>query len=136
MDERPSYRLPRNVVPDHYSLVLVPDLVNAAFGGEAIVDVRVGEPAAEVVLNAAELDISEARFARDGEADRPATVSYRTEEEQAAPACRPSRSNPAPTRCTCGSRASSTTCSGLLPQQVPPGQRRRGLASRHPVRGD
>ena len=83
MDERPSYRLPRNVVPDHYSLVLVPDLVNAAFGGEAIVDVRVGEPAAEVVLNAAELDISEARFARDGEADRPATVSYRTEEEQA-----------------------------------------------------
>jgi puromycin-sensitive aminopeptidase len=83
VEERPPYRLPRNVVPDHYSLVLTPDLGRAAFDGEASIDVRVGELANEVVLNVAELDIGEARFGREGEADRPATVSYRPEEEQA-----------------------------------------------------
>jgi puromycin-sensitive aminopeptidase len=83
VDERPPYRLPRNVVPDHYSLVLLPDLANAAFEGEATIDVRVVEPANEVVLNAAELEIGEARFAREGEEDRLATVSYHPEEEQA-----------------------------------------------------
>ncbi len=83
MDERPSYRLPRNVVPEHYALVLRPDLAHAAFDGEAIIDVRVGELSSEVVLNAAELDLVEARFAREGQEDRPATVSYRPEEEQA-----------------------------------------------------
>ena len=83
MDERPPYRLPRNVVPDHYALVLRPDLAHAAFDGEVIIDVRAGELSDEVVLNAAELDIVEARFARDGQEDRRCTVSYRTEEEQA-----------------------------------------------------
>ncbi len=83
MDERPSYRLPRNVIPEHYALVLRPDLAHAAFDGEAIIDVRVGELSSEVVLNAAELDLAEARFAREGQEDRPATVSYRPEEEQA-----------------------------------------------------
>ncbi len=81
--ERPSYRLPRNVVPDHYALVLTPDLAHAAFDGEAVIDVRVGEPVDQVVLNAAELEIGEAWFARDGEEDLPAAVTYRTEEEQA-----------------------------------------------------
>jgi aminopeptidase N len=80
VDERPSYRLPRNVVPEHYALVLRPDLAHAAFDGEAIIDVRVGELSSEVVLNAAELDLAEARFAREGQEDRPATVSYRPEE--------------------------------------------------------
>ena len=77
MDERPPYRLPRNVVPEHYSLVFQPDLANATFDGEAAIDVRVGGPAAEVVLNAAELEIGEAYFARDGQERRPATVVVR-----------------------------------------------------------
>lgn len=84
MDERPPYRLPRNVVPEHYSLVFQPDLANATFDGEAAIDVRVGGPAAEVVLNAAELEIGEAYFARDGQERRPATVAYDTDEEQVA----------------------------------------------------
>ncbi len=62
MEERPSYRLPRNVLPEHYALVLMPDLDHAAFDGEVIVDVRVVELANEVVLNAAELDIVDARL--------------------------------------------------------------------------
>ncbi len=83
MEERPSYRLPRNVLPEHYALVLMPDLDHAAFDGEVIVDIRVVEPANEVVLNAAELDIVEAHFAQDGQDDVPATVSYLADEEQA-----------------------------------------------------
>ena len=83
MEERPSYRLPRNVLPEHYALVLMPDLDHAAFDGEVIVDIRVVEPANEVVLNAAELDIVDAHFAREGQDDVPATVSYRADEEQA-----------------------------------------------------
>ncbi len=83
MEERPSYRLARNVIPDHYSLVLTPDLVRAAFDGEASIDLKVSDVANEVVLNAAELVISDVRFAAEGEHDRPATVSYRPDEEQA-----------------------------------------------------
>ena len=83
MEERPSYRLPRNVLPEHYALVLMPDLDHAAFDGEIIVDIRVVEPANEVVLNAAELDIVDAHFAQEGQDDVPATVSYRPDEEQA-----------------------------------------------------
>ena len=83
MEERPSYRLPRNVIPDHYSLVLTPDLTRATFDGEASIDVMVSDVASQVVLNAAELEISEVRFAAEGEQDRRATVSYFPEEEQA-----------------------------------------------------
>ena len=43
MDELPPYRLPRNVVPNHYSLTLIPDLALAAFDGEATIEVEVGE---------------------------------------------------------------------------------------------
>jgi puromycin-sensitive aminopeptidase len=83
VEERPSYRLPRNVLPEHYALVLTPDLDHAAFDGEVIVDVRVVELANEVVLNAAELDIVDAYFAQQGHDDVPAAVSYRADEEQA-----------------------------------------------------
>jgi len=84
VDELPPYRLPRNVVPNHYSLTLIPDLALAAFDGEATIEVEVGELADEVVLNAAELEISEARFGREGEPVRVASVLPRPEEEQVA----------------------------------------------------
>jgi puromycin-sensitive aminopeptidase len=82
VDERPAYRLPRNVLPEHYTLVFQPDLANATFDGEAAIDVRVREPATEVIINTAELEISDAHFAQDGQAQRPATVEYDPDEEQ------------------------------------------------------
>ena len=82
MTERPPYRLPRNVIPQHYTLVLDADLGDAAFHGEATVDVLVNEPTDEVVLNAADLDISEARFVGDDAAAVGATIAYRPDEEQ------------------------------------------------------
>ena len=70
-------------MPDHYSLVFAPDLAGASFEGEATIDIRVREATAEVVLNAAELDIVEARLEREPSQSLAATVSYRAEEEQA-----------------------------------------------------
>src|SRR5262249_3204869 len=54
-------RLPRTAVPRRYDLRLEPDLVNAAFTGEVTVQVLLHEPLATIVLNAAELDIFEAK---------------------------------------------------------------------------
>jgi len=54
------HRLPRTVVPRRYDLTLEPDLAAATFAGEETVVVEVAEPTAEVVLNAAELEIDEA----------------------------------------------------------------------------
>src|SRR5262249_5646099 len=49
------HRLPRAVVPTRYELTLEPDLAAAAFTGEATVSLRVREPVADVVCNAAGL---------------------------------------------------------------------------------
>ena len=52
------YRLPRGVVPRRYELRLEPDLEGFAFGGTVGVDVEVREATDEIVLNAAELEIT------------------------------------------------------------------------------
>ena len=82
VNELPPYRLPRNVLPRHYALVFQPDFAEAGFDGEASIEVQVQEATSEVVLNAAELEISEARFVQEVGASEEATVSYRPEEEQ------------------------------------------------------
>jgi puromycin-sensitive aminopeptidase len=82
--DRPPYRLPRNVLPRHYSLVLSPDLGQATFDGEAAIELQVTETTSEIVLNATELEISEVRLARDGGKSLSPSVSYLPEEEQAS----------------------------------------------------
>ncbi|MDO8363070.1 MAG: M1 family metallopeptidase, partial [Actinomycetota bacterium] len=57
------YRLPRNVVPHRYTLALQPDLAAATFVGHVIIDANVNEPVQQIVLNAAELEISEVKVA-------------------------------------------------------------------------
>jgi aminopeptidase N len=54
------HRLPRTVVPRRYDLTLAPDLDAATFAGHETVAVEVAEPTAEIVLNAADLEIDEA----------------------------------------------------------------------------
>jgi len=83
MSERPAYRLPRNVLPEHYGLIFEVDLGRAAFDGEASIDLQVTQLSSEVVLNAADLEIDDARFVTDGGRAVPATVSLRPGEEQA-----------------------------------------------------
>ena len=63
----PDHRLPRSVEPVRYQLEIAPDLDGATFTGTEQVEVVVHEPVTEVVLNAAELEISEAELtAGDG----------------------------------------------------------------------
>ena len=51
------YRLPRHVVPTRYDLRLEPDLKAGAFSGEETVTLTITQPTAEILLNAADLDI-------------------------------------------------------------------------------
>ena len=54
------YRLPRSVEPVTYRLEVAPDLERATFRGSVDIDVKVLEQVDEIVLNAAELDITSA----------------------------------------------------------------------------
>ncbi len=76
------YRLPRTVVPSRYDLRLEPDLANATFAGRVEIAVTVHESVEEIVLNAAELAISEASV-EDAAANRfPAVVTLEEETER------------------------------------------------------
>jgi puromycin-sensitive aminopeptidase len=84
VSERPPYRLPRHVTPQHYALVLEPDLGRAEFDGEATIDVTVHETTNEIVVNAAELEITDVELRRSPDGPTlTAVVSYVKEEEQA-----------------------------------------------------
>lgn len=54
------YRLPRSVEPVTYRLVVIPDLETATFDATVDIDVRVHDQVDEIVLNAAELDVTSA----------------------------------------------------------------------------
>ena len=57
------YRLPRAVAPHRYTLALEPNLAAATFVGHLIIDTNVSEAVERIVLNAAELEITEVRVA-------------------------------------------------------------------------
>ncbi len=78
----PSYRLPRQVVPRHYRLRMEPDLDTATFAGSEVVTLDVIEATDRVELNAAELQIDQARFVR-GNACAHAEVEYDEERQRA-----------------------------------------------------
>jgi puromycin-sensitive aminopeptidase len=68
-------RLSANVVPEHYSLTLAPDLASARFTGEEVIDVRVSAPTREITLHSVDLEIGSARVISAGAA-QPAEVRF------------------------------------------------------------
>jgi puromycin-sensitive aminopeptidase len=60
MTDHDRYRLPRTVIPEHYQLVIAPDLDAATFEGTAVIAVDVKESVTQIVCNAIELDIHSA----------------------------------------------------------------------------
>jgi len=65
-DKLDLYRLPRHAIPSRYDLRLEPDLTTFSFTGDETVTVTVQEPATEILLNAAELEIMEAMIENGG----------------------------------------------------------------------
>jgi aminopeptidase N/puromycin-sensitive aminopeptidase len=51
-----AQRLPEGVHPEHYSLILTPNLTEAAFTGEETIDVVLDRPSTTITLNAAEIE--------------------------------------------------------------------------------
>jgi puromycin-sensitive aminopeptidase len=60
LDAGDPYRLPTAVVPRRYELRMAPDFTSRRFSGRVVIDVTVGAPVTEIILNASELTISDA----------------------------------------------------------------------------
>ena len=58
--------LPGNVQPNKYRLTLQPDLESFTFKGEQTVDIEIVAPTARIMLNAAELEISDVTLLHNG----------------------------------------------------------------------
>jgi puromycin-sensitive aminopeptidase len=86
------YRLPKTVVPSRYDLRLEPDLTTLTFRGEATITLTVREPVTEIVLNAVELALDDARLEREGGPALPASATL----DEAAERCRLAFAAPVP----------------------------------------
>ena len=74
--------LPTNVRPSAYDLTLQPDLENFTFRGEVDINITVREATNEIVMNADEIEIQEARLTRaDGSSVEPCCIDFDKEEE-------------------------------------------------------
>ena len=83
-----AQRLPKTVLPEHYTLALVPDLKAATFTGAETIDVTLAEPTSAITLNAAEITFRSVNVIVPGSSSPggmgvPATVSLDATKEQA-----------------------------------------------------
>ncbi len=78
------YRLPEHVVPTRYDLRLEPDFTTFTFTGRETITLSISEVTAELVLNAAELDITEATIIHEQGPSHRGTVEL----EEATERCR------------------------------------------------
>ena len=79
----PALRLPGDVVPDHYALVVTPDLARATFAGNETIDLRVLKATPTIVVNSAEIAIAHVTVAAGGETQT-ATVALDPSTETAS----------------------------------------------------
>jgi puromycin-sensitive aminopeptidase len=77
-----AFRLPRTVEPVTYRLEVGPDLSSATFSGTVAIDVLVHEPVSEMVLNAADLAISDVEVRLTDGSTLGCAVSFVDELEQ------------------------------------------------------
>jgi puromycin-sensitive aminopeptidase len=76
------FRLPRTVEPERYRLEIEPEVASATFSGTVAIDAVIHEPVDQVVLNAAELAVSDVEvLAADGSTTS-CTVTFDDELEQ------------------------------------------------------
>ena len=77
------YRLPRDVLPSRYDIVMEPDIDEARFVGEVVISATVQAPVDGIMLNAADLDCSVATLQQNGSAIA-AEVTFDAETERMA----------------------------------------------------
>lgn len=75
-------RLPQTVIPQHYTLKLIPDLTKATFAGVESIDVQLNQPANEITLNALEITFNKVTATANGQ-ELPATVTEDAANQQA-----------------------------------------------------
>ena len=84
MSTEADFRLPRTVVPSHYTITMEPDLDAFTFTGSEIVEVDVREPVTEIVLNSLDLSIDHGELVQLASGRRIAlTVAYDPDSERA-----------------------------------------------------
>jgi aminopeptidase N len=77
-----AQRLPAGVVPEHYQLTFTPNLKDATFSGDEIIDVRVVKPTTIITINSAEIKFKSATVETSG-AKLNAKVTIDEDREQA-----------------------------------------------------
>src|SRR5919204_5549638 len=77
-----AQRLPQGVVPEHYQLTFTPNLQDATFSGDEIIDVRVLKPTTMISLNSAEIKFVSASLEIRGATEK-AKVTVDEDREQA-----------------------------------------------------
>src|SRR5260370_41829220 len=61
-----AQRLPQDAIPDHYTLVLTPDLKKATFAGDEVIEVHLTKASHSITLNAAELEFQNVTVEQGG----------------------------------------------------------------------
>ncbi|HMD21097.1 MAG TPA: M1 family metallopeptidase, partial [Alloacidobacterium sp.] len=77
-----AQRLPDTVRPEHYSLILTPDLKNATFAGSEKIEVQVQKPVDSITLNAIEIKFQSVKTKLNGKV-LDAAVTEDTDKQQA-----------------------------------------------------
>ena len=78
-----AQRLPKSVVPEHYTLALTPDLKAATFAGDETIDVTLSAASKTITLNSAEIAFKSVTATPAQGAAETATVSLDPDKEQA-----------------------------------------------------
>ena len=100
-----AFRLPRTIEPETYHIEIEPDVASATFSGSVSIDALVVEAVDEIVLNAAELAVSDVEVRTTGGTTISCTVDFDDELEQVL--FRPSTTVP-PGPCTISCRFTGT----------------------------
>jgi puromycin-sensitive aminopeptidase len=74
-----DYRLPRVALPERYRIYIAPDITTASFTGRVAIDVDVTDSVTELVLNATELEVSDATLTAGG-SDQATPLALRLDE--------------------------------------------------------
>ncbi len=82
MSTEADFRLPRTVIPSRYELTLAPDLEQATFAGHQAVDVEVLQPVRDVVLNAAEITVTDVEMVKVDGRERVVATAIEYDEER------------------------------------------------------